>query len=412
MNRVASQTILLLSADDAFSERLISTLMPKFEVIRGIAHVDDLDKLISASDPDLCIVDTDGPSWDQPADLVAIEEVAARAPTIPIIIATTDLGSTLLLSAMRSGVIDVCEKDFTRDELIAQLDKHANRRSKPVGDRVSSLVTFVGGREGVGTTTTALAFSEIMATRAGDNSSVLLLDFSYPPAEIPDLVGARTSYFMTDAVHDIARLDTTMIESAFTRTSIQNLFVLPLASGEKGINTLSLDNLTKLLAVVRTYFDLIVVDIGWSWRTQLALRLFRSAGYRILCTSQSVTSIHAITSFLTELREVDADTEYHLAITRHDPALSPSAPEIQKALGLKSPPHIIEDDRHYVEMARNAAEPLSRGKGRSRFITSVKHFADEVEKSLGLTRGVKGAPNLNRPAHLLNKVSAGLMGRQ
>jgi Flp pilus assembly CpaE family ATPase len=411
MSQNAARSVLLLTSDDAFAERVMKTLVPKFEVVRGIPRVDNLETLLSASNSDLCLVDIDGPTWDQPADLASIGEVKALAPAIPIVIATADLSIAVLLSAMRLGVNDVCEKDFASDELLAQIEKHGGQRTKPVGDRVASLVAFVGAREGSGTTTTALAFSEIVASRVGDDSWVLLLDFSHPPAEIPDLVGARPSYFMTDAVHDIGRLDATMIESAFIRASPRNLFVLPLAGTERGINSLSLDELVKLMMVLRTYFHSVVADVNWCWRTQLAIRLFRAAAHRIVCTSQSVTAIHAVTAFLTQLREVDGgQTNYRLAITRHDPSLKPTAAEIQGALGCRLPPYLIAEDRKYVELVRNAGEMLTRG-SRSSFVKSVQHLVDDLDRD-SQSEPYKGGPLLARLHRRFGRLTLSHAGRR
>jgi len=411
MNRTAPRTILLLSADHAFAERVMSALMPRLGVIRGVMGVDNLDVLMSASDPDLCLIDIDGPSWDQPVDLAAIEQVRAKNPNMPIVIATTDLSSTLLISAMRLGVSDVCEKDFAPDELNAQIDRYANRRSKPLGDHLASLVTFLGAREGIGTTTTALAFSEAIATRSGADSRALLLDFSHPPAEIPDLIGARANYFMTDAVHDLARLDITMIESAFTRARPRNLFVLPLASTERGISSLSVDDVGKLLALLRTYFHSVVVDINWCWRTQLAALLFRAATHPILCSSQSVTSIHAVTAFLAQLGEANGPTiDHRIAITRHDPALKPSAAEIQNALGSRTRPYLIAEDREYVEMARNAGEPLISWRPRSGFVKSVKYLVNDIDKPVEPDPGGKAEHLVTRLQKRVGHAIVGLAG--
>jgi Flp pilus assembly CpaE family ATPase len=374
-----AMTIVVVSADAQFVERVSNALFPHFQVVHGNPSGDNVEGLIASCNAAACIVDIDGASWDQEHETGLIGKLRGQSEQLPIIFATFDLSSATLIPAFRSGANDVLDKDFAPDELLAQADRLANRRMARLGHEAAPLCTFVGAREGHGKTTTTLAVSEILAERATSDERILLLDFSHPPAKIPDLVGMRATYYMTDGVHDLPRLDATMIDSAILRASPQSLYVLPLASTERGLNSISIDDVTKLVAVLRTYFSMVVADISWPWRTQLAMRLFLTAEHKVLCTSQSITAIHAASAFLDQVREASgSDVAYLLAVTRHDPALKPSLAEIQKALGAADAPFAIPDDRHGVEMARNAGETLAHIGRRSPFAKAVVRLADAI----------------------------------
>jgi Flp pilus assembly CpaE family ATPase len=227
-----------------------------------------------------------------------------------------------------------------------------------------------------------LSVCEILAQRSGDDKRILLLDFSHPPAKVPDLLGARATYFMTDGVHDLARLDETMIGSAILRAPYCNLYVLPLAGTERGLNTVSVDDLAKLLAVLRSYFSTVVADIAWPWRLQLATRLFTTAEHRVLCTSQAITSIHSASTFLEHVRDsAGSDLPYLLAVTRYEPTLKPTPVEIQQALRAPDAPFPIPEDRQRIDLARNAGEPLVLTASRTHFGRAAMRLADALTQN-------------------------------
>lgn len=372
-------TVIVISADEAFTERATNALFPQFQVIHCDPSRDNIERLLASCGPAACMIDIDGTSWDALSHTDLIETVRGLSNELPIIFTTFDLSSSTLIPAFRAGANDVVDKDFASDELLAQVDRLANRQPLRIVGDAAPLCVFVGAREGHGSTTSALAVSQIIAERAGPENRVLLLDFSHPPAKVPDYVGARANYFMTDGVHDLPRLDVTMVDSAILRAWLDNLYVLPLASSQRGLDNVSVDELVKLTTVLRTYFSIVIAEIAWPWRTELATRLFLMADCRVLCTSQSITAVHSATEFLEQVRETNgSDASYQLAITRYDAALSPSPAEIQQALGAVGEPYVIPEDRRNIELARNAGEPLVRVSSRGAFAKAIQRLATTV----------------------------------
>ena len=380
MSEHSLRTIVLLSSDETFADRVSAALYPHFQIIRGVPEQDNIENLIASCNPAACLIDIDGASWDRGPGIAMIASVRARWEHLPIIFATLDLSSSTVVPAFRTGANDVCDKDFASDELLAQMDRQANRHPTRVVEDAARFCAFVGAREGQGTTTAAFATAECLSRRANHDERVLILDYSHPPAVIPDIVGQRATYFMTDAVHDLPRLDDTMIDSAILRAPPGNLYVLPLASTESGLNSVGPEELMKLLTILRNFFAIVVADIAWPWRTQLAERLFAAANHRVLGVTQSVTSVHAATTFLNEIRESNGnDLPFNLMITRHDPNILPSVADLEKALGAHGTVFVVPEDRRHVDLARNAANPLTRRTPRSTFERSIFRLSEMIE---------------------------------
>lgn len=379
MSAAAQRTLLLATFDDAFAERVAAALYPAFQVVRAEPRAEELAKMAQSSGADLCLLDIEETSWNGTPNLEIVAALRPAAPQLPILIATYDVSVDVILPAMRAGANDVCDKDFAVDELTGQLDRHVRARAPRRGEVPGRMHAVLGPRGGVGATTIAVAVALELAERGGAAEKVLLVDLSHPPPVAPDILGLRATYFMTDAINDLARLDATLIESAFARVKASPLFVLPLAANEAGLYHFNAPDAFGLIAVLRTYFRHVVVDASATRRVGLSDRLFLDADGALLCCDQSIPTLHAASAFLNDLQErYGAEADFVPVVTRYTSLLRPTPEEICTALGARHAPALMPDDRVRIDMARNAGEPLHTRRLRTPFAKSVRRLVDRI----------------------------------
>jgi pilus assembly protein CpaE len=365
MTAADRRTILVVSSDEDFTERLTSALFSRCSVVRGMPQIETLRGLIESTGVEAVVVDLDDVAWDGRNITELIVSLKAERQAMPVVVASYNISATSLIPAMRAGASDVIDKDFAADDLVAQVDWLLQSRPSKRGGNSAQIIATMGPRAGVGSTSVAVATAVELARRAGANERVLLLDFGFPPSESLDLLGVKASYYMTDALGDLGRLDATLIDGAFAQTRTPRLFVLPLATDDENALIAGSGDLAQLVDVLRSYFTAIVIDVNRPLNPRIADRLFVDANASILVVDQSMTTIHAAAAALDRIRRaINKDPDFTLVVSRYVARLRPAPEEIATALRAKGRPLLVPEDRLFVDGQRNlgtmlAADPAS-----------------------------------------------------
>ncbi|PWR17762.1 AAA family ATPase [Zavarzinia compransoris] len=370
------RSILVVSSDEDFAERVTSALFSRCSIVRGLPQLETLRGLIESTGVEAIVVDLDDVAWDGRNITELIVSLKAEQPALPLVVASYNISATSLIPAMRAGANDVIDKDFAADDLIAQMDWLLQSRPAKRGSNSARIVAVMGPKAGVGATSIAVSMAAELARRAGASERVLLLDFGFPPSESIDLLGIKASYFMTDALGDLGRLDSTLIEGAFAQTKAPRLFVLPLAVDDENAQVAGQGDLAQLVDVLRSYFTAIVVDVNRALNPRVADRIFLDANASIMVVDQSVTSIHGASVILDRMRRaINKDPEYTLVVSRHVAKLRPSPEEIATAIRAKGRPFLVPEDRLFVDGQRNLGTALAAD-GSSPFSKAVRAVVD------------------------------------
>jgi|GEM_PF-4738276 len=385
MSERSQACTLLISIDESFVNAVTPALHPRYRVIHCRPQHGDVDRAIKSFQPDVCIIDVDDLKWDDNFHLELIEEVNLLT-SAPIIVATYDLMASLVVDALRAGARDVCDKTGRTGDIQDVVENLLKRRHKGPGSQTARLITLAGARPGVGTTTTALALAEAIARRLDGAGRVLFMDFSLPPAEAPDLLALPPKYYLTDAIEDVGRLDETFVENALARLNRCPLHLMPLCRSREEVEALETSDIAILLSVLKSFFHTIVIDANPAWRPELARRFLNEADIPLICCSQSVSAIHAGVDMVRHVLSESDAFAFHLLVTRHCERISPRREDMAAAFPGRSTCHLIEEDRLFVEMARNLGETLIRPHGHGRFEKSVLRLADALMPDLPAMR--------------------------
>lgn len=399
------RAILVVSSDEDFAERVTSALFSRCSIVRGLPQLETLRGLIESTGVEAIIVDLDDVAWDGRNITELIVSLKAEQPTIPLVVASYNISANALIPAMRAGANDVIDKDFASDDLIAQMDWLLQSRPAKRGGHSARIVAVMGPKPGVGATSIAVAMAADLARRAGPNERVLLLDFGFPPSESVDLLGIKASYFMTDALGDIGRLDSTLIEGAFAQTKTPRLFVLPLAVDDENAQIAGEGDLSQLVDVLRSYFTAIVIDVNRPLAPRVADRIFVDANASILVVDQSMTSIHGASMVLDRMRRsINKDPDFTLVVSRHVARMPPAPEEIATALRAKGRPFIVPEERQFLDGQRNLGTMLVAD-GSSALAKAVRGLVDAVVVSQKPAAGPAPAPS--QVAAAQSRIAAG-----
>ena len=163
---------------------------------------------------------------------------------------------------------------------------------------------------------------------------LLLLDLGLPRSDSLALLGLESTFNFGDALRHLRRLDTTLINSAFT-TALDGLRILAYATGDEPLKLTSAAELFMLLSALRQHFQHIVVNITGQPDSE-ALRTFVSHCDKLLwCTDQNVLDCCRNLAILNLWREKGMKLDHaRLLIDRYLKGAAPDAEALEKSFGL------------------------------------------------------------------------------
>ena len=233
-----------------------------------------------------------------------VEKFLDRMPDVPLAGLAADTNSEVMLAAMRAGARDffVLRRDDTN--VTALLGKLLRRsvQTQTVAAKVhGKLFAVVSSNP-----TEHIAFSAVhlalsCASQIAKNERVLLVDVAGPVGAAAIFLNLNVSYTVLDAISDVYRADQTLVDTAFPK-HVSGLYVLSLPEDLIGRAQVNVNELLKLLQVLRGLFGCIVVAMDGTLPLPGITGVIAQADRTLLLTDQSIIKSRHNKYFLRTLR--------------------------------------------------------------------------------------------------------------
>lgn len=174
-------------------------------------------------------------------------------------------GSDLLMKLMRMGVREFLPLPLNAQEFKSALwrfKKKPNSGNKENLQKNGRVISVVGSKGGVGTTTVAVNLAVSLAN-GKKGTQVALFDMNPLFGEIPLFLDLSPKFHWGDITKDVDRLDRTFLMNILARHQ-SGVYLLPSPCYLNGNNAPSTDVIDRLSGLMRSMFDYIVVDAGQS----------------------------------------------------------------------------------------------------------------------------------------------------
>jgi pilus assembly protein CpaE len=254
---VAAGRLPLIAFVDAETERVMqeaSVLLGRSQIMRGgIAKA--IEYLSEQRSPHLLIVDISG--IDLPLSQIhALADVCEPGTNVVALGDHNDVG--LYRDLVDAGVSNYIVKPLTRELLTRALTPKVNSGEVARSVKLGKMVSFVGARGGVGTTTLAANLAWHLANR--QSRRVALVDLDLQNGDCGLLFNINLVPGLRDALANPLRLDPLLLDRIMAQHG-ERLFVLgseePLHENVQ-IAAIAIDT---LFSVLRSQFHYIVVDV-------------------------------------------------------------------------------------------------------------------------------------------------------
>ena len=331
MSQSLSQTFLALTRNNTDLEWLQGALAPLGQVVgAGTSSLDELLALVDVTFAGLIFVGLDR---DKVVNQCALIEGALEAKPMLAIVALGDgMDNQLVLNAMRAGARDFVAYG-SRSSEVAGLVRRLSKRLPPVAPNaqlggLSVLFSAQCNADG------ALLASHLGLVVQKSEQKTLFLDLGVPRGDGLAVLGLESTFFFGDALRHLRRLDSTLIDSAFTKTA-SGLRVLAHGEADEPLEQTSAAELYMLLSALRQHFQHIVVNLTGQPDSE-ALRTFATHCDSLLWyTDQSVLDCRRNLEVLARWRAKGMKFEHTgLLIDRYMGGVAPNADALGKSFGL------------------------------------------------------------------------------
>ncbi|MFN8635834.1 MAG: AAA family ATPase [Chloroflexota bacterium] len=355
---------------------------PTFKVTESAAGYGEAARAAHKGDVDLVVVDEVA---GDPAAVV--EQLDQAAPEIPVIVLldveNAANAQACILAGARAYMLRPVEPAELIDLIQRIYDKEDRRRRKmqPAGSNKAGRVIAVHGpKGGVGTTTVAvnLAVALYQQTRL----RVVLVDGSLLSGDVAVAMNIANENSIADVVAHVRELDGDLLNDTLLKHG-SGIWVLPAPSELERAEVINGEETTAVLAALRQFYDIVVVDTASRPDEHLLAALDQSDVVLVVCTPE-IASLKNAARFLALAHELGyGDEKLKLTINRLSSHGSIPLKDIESNLRHKMAYGLPSDGIPVIE-ALNAGEPVVLMRPSARIAREIRSVAGELVTLLGI----------------------------
>jgi pilus assembly protein CpaE len=293
------------------------------------------EQLLDGELPDVLLV---GPHAPAPDVLTLASRLDVQSPGISVVL-MAEPSPEMWQAAMRAGIRDLLPPTAEVDEIRAAVERAghaaASRRRvlRPVSETeryTGRVITIASPKGGVGKTTVSTNLA-IGLTAAAPQSTVLV-DLDVQFGDCASALGLVPEYTLPDAVRGPASEDTMVLKTFLTQHP-SGLYAVCGAESPAAGDTVSGEDVTRLLASLAREFRYVVVDTAPGLSEQTLAALDRASDV-VMLTSMDVPGVRGLRKELDVLRELAMiPAGRHVVMNFADPKGGLSVRDVETTIG-------------------------------------------------------------------------------
>jgi len=333
-------------------------------------------RIIKSDDPlkpDLRIFEING----NPEEFNLIQSLLNTGKLHEIFLTSEKTDPEMLMQAIRMGVKEFFPQPIKRSDVEQALIRFKERRAHaaPVTHQKSGkLISVLGSKGGVGTTTISVNLAVTLAEQENDRS-VAILDMNTLFGEIPLFLDISPKYHWGEITKNIKRLDDTFLMNVLSKHS-SGVHVLPSPGYLNGHQAPSPDIMERLLVLMKHMFDYVIIDCGQS-TDETALKTIQMSDEVLLISVLSLPCLANANKLLRSFIDLGylRKERIKVVLNRYTKNSEISLQDAKKGIG-HDISWIIPNDYGTTMSAINNGKPLSNIAPRSKIFKSYKEMAE------------------------------------
>jgi pilus assembly protein CpaE len=305
-------------------------------------HGDNAEELVGALGaaplPDVLVIDA---TRDTDAALRLTRGIRAKYPTISVLLISSD-AEAVGLPALRAGALDVVHLGAGVDGFRTALDRAVlsqqtfsdptatNIETSPLPAPAGEVITVVSPKGGVGKTTVSTSLAVGLASIAPDSTVLVDLDVQF--GDVANALNLLPEYSLLDTVRGPASKDTIALKTVLSLHST-GLYAICAPDSPAAADTVTVDEITRLLTMLATQFRYVVVDTAPGMPEHTLAALDRTTDL-VLLTSMDVPGVRGLRKEIDLLKELAFDIpRRQVVLNLCDPRGGLSVDDVRTTIG-------------------------------------------------------------------------------
>lgn len=339
-NRSTSDRLVFCSSNKAHLAWVTSALDEWQVLSKELINLNDLALHMPDVFPRLIFLDFSGNGGNSISDHASdmrqfVQLLKKTVPNVPLIAIGSMLSPEGTVAAMRAGInhfIDMSASVNEAQEVVRKL-----LAMKPADEAtLGSVITLLGARAGIGTTTLAVHLADTLQRYKpvpNKQRRIGLLDLGFPIGDAQLYLNTSGNFNFSEVVRNRHRMDQTLIHTALA-SSKSGLKIVSLPRELSEMKDISNADVLALLARLRRYFDVLIVDLGANPDKDFVKNIVQASDKACFVTDQSAGSLISLAAMLNTMEDQDGKTNRRLIVNRYDKQFGMSAEQIAERFGL------------------------------------------------------------------------------
>ena len=283
----------------------------------------------------------------------------------------------VLMQAIKTGakeffILPLKEKEV--QQALKELKKKIKRDSRKNSPKIGQIISIVGSKGGIGTTTVAVNLAVNLAEKKSVKS-VALIDMNMMFGEIPLFLEIKPGYHWGEIVKNISRLDSTFLMNTLTRHS-SGVHILPSPGSLNGSSSTAPEMMGHLTGFMQKLFDFVVIDAGQS-ANKISLKILEMSDNILLMSLLSLPCLSNTNKLLQSISDLGFLPEERIRIvinrylTKSEISLKDAEESIHKKIFWTIP-----NDYSSTMSAINNGKPLSEIASKAEITRNLNNLAD------------------------------------
>lgn len=295
--------------------------------------LNDVLQLLSMSNASILFMPIERDRWQE--DVRLVESIMAARPTLAVVVLSDSQDQDRVLASMRAGAKDFLTYGARASDLSGLVRRLAERTPAVVSSPVQQglMVTMASERP---VTDAAFHIVHVAAAikAAQRDAHVLVIDLGQPYGEAQQIFGLEGQFSFMDALRNLRRLDSSLVETAFPRHK-SGVKVLSATADGVPLMEVTTSEVYLLMGALRSLFTHVLVNVTGLPLLDFTELLIGNANHVLFPIDQSISSCRAGLDLMTRLRELGVPiSEPMLLVDHYHPRVSPDLKAISRSFSL------------------------------------------------------------------------------
>lgn len=329
---------------------------------------------------DLVLIDAD--AWDAQALAACVKALSAMRTSPPVLMLGSNLPAGLVRNLLRLEAADILETPYAPEDLAGAVQALL-AEAQPVAAAATGAASRCWGVSGAvggsGATTIAIEIAHALATQAGKDRAVCLVDLNLADGAAAAYLGCAPTMRFADFGHAADRIDAAMLQAFVTPVS-KGLDLMAGVRDANAFDAVGRESVLRMLDVACEVYEYVILDLP-RHRRPWTLDALAGCDEVLVISELTVPALLAARAYSDEIEDaLSTGLRPRIVLNRLASRMfgpAPSMTEAEKALQRKAEAG-ISSDWEAAAASANLGGPIAQHRPKSKIVKDVQALVENL----------------------------------